>query len=96
MLVDHGAQHVLRLLAVAFAPEAAAAPGNLLPNQDAKLITELEDAARLLVVAEPDEIHAHVLHQADFLFHQVVGHRRAEARVILMPVCAAEEQTVPV
>src|SRR4051812_26196766 len=96
MLVDQRAEHVLRLLAVPFAAEAAAAPGYLFPNEQAKLVAQFEDAARLLVVAETDEVHAHRLHQAHFLLHQFLRHRRAKAGVVLMPMRAAQEQALAV
>jgi hypothetical protein len=51
MLIDHIAQHVAALLAKPLAAQSTAAPRDLLPNQEAKFITEIKYEWSLLVVA---------------------------------------------
>ena len=61
MLIDHIAQHAMRLLLPNVVADAAAAPWDLFPNHDAEFVAEIEDDARLLIMREPDEVRAHVL-----------------------------------
>src|SRR5690349_24865352 len=67
MLIDEIAQHAARLFLVAFAAEAAATPRNLLPHEQAQLVAHFEHRARLLVMAEPDEVSAEIFDQPHLL-----------------------------
>ena len=50
--------------------DAAAAPRNLFPDEDAESVAEIEHAARLLVVGEADEVCAHLLDELHLLFEK--------------------------
>ena len=55
-----------------------------------------EDSPRLLVVCQPDKIHAHVFDQLHLLVEQFVRHGRRIASVIFVPAGPAQQQTVSV
>ncbi len=74
------------------AADASAAPGDLFPDEDAEFVAEFEDAARLLVVCEADEVHAHVLDELHLLTDEVVGHRGCIAGVVFVAMGAAQEE----
>ena len=96
VLVDHVAEHAPRLLLVALATHAAAAPRDLFPNQQAQLIALIEHDARLLVMRETDEIRAHLLDHRHLFADKVLRHRGRQAGVILVAVCASEQQPLTV
>ena len=56
VLGDHVAEHAARHLFEDVVADAAAAPGDLFPDEDAEPVAEIEHAARLLVVREADEV----------------------------------------
>jgi len=74
MLADHVGQHPPRLSLVLPAAESATTPGDLFPYQDAQAIAEMQDDPGLLVVGEPDIVHAHGLHEDHLLPHLILGH----------------------
>src|SRR6185369_13382775 len=96
MLIDHVAQHAARLFLVAVAAEAAATPRNLFPNEQAQLVAQIENRARLLKMAKTDEVCAEVFDQLHLFAHEILGHGRAEAGVIFMTLRAANQQSLAV
>ncbi len=76
--------------------DAAAAPGNLFPDEDAEPVAVLEHAARLLVVGETDEVRAHVLDELHLLVDEVVGHGGCVACVVFVAMGSAEEESLAV
>ena len=86
VLRDHVAQGAAAHLLEDVVADAAAAPGNLFPHEQAEPVAELEHAARLLVVREADEVCAHVFDELHLLIEQVVGHGRSVAGVIFVAV----------
>ena len=97
VLVDHRASMSRACWLVALAAEAAAAPGDLLPDQQAQLVAQVQRQARLLVVAEPDEVGAHLLDRGRARARttsSVSG--GAEAGVVLVAVGAAQQQALAV
>ncbi len=96
MLVDHVGQHRFSVLLEGLATDAGAAPRHLLPHHQAKLVAEVEDEAILLVVAEADEVCAHLLDELHLLAHNIVAHRSGESRVISVAVSAPKKHALSV
>ena len=88
-LIDHRAQHLLRLRSIVRTAQPAATPRTFFPHQDAQFVAQLEHASRLLVVPKPNEIHAHPLHQPHLFLDQRRGHRRRIPRMIFVPMGSA-------
>ena len=96
VLRDHVAQGAAAHLFEDVIANAATAPGNLLPHEEAEPVAVLEHAPRLLIVRQPDEICAHVLDEVHLLVEQVVGHRRCVAGVVFVAMRPAQQQTLAI
>ena len=96
MLVDEVGQHGARLLFPFFTHDAGAAPGRLLPDQQAQLIAEVKHHARLLIVAKADEVCTHGLDQLQFLAELVIGLGGGNFGVVHMALCTAQQQALAV
>src|SRR5262249_3002207 len=96
VLVDHIAQHAPCLLAIIGAADAATAPWDLLPHDEAEFVAQLEREAGALIMAEADEVAAHLFHELEFLADQVVGESGGESRVVLVALRAFEKQLLAV
>ncbi len=96
VLGDHVAEHAASHLFEGVVADSGAAPGDLLPNEDAETVAELEHAARLLVVSKADEVRAHILDELHLLVDEVVGHGGGVACVVFVAVGSAEEEALAV
>src|SRR5260370_5877257 len=92
VLADHVAQGTPAHLSEGFVADSSAAPRNLLPYEDPQAVAVLEDSARLLIVCEANEAHAHILDELHLLIEQLVGHSRRVPRVIFVPMRSTDEQ----
>ena len=63
VLVDHVAQHASSLLLIALTAKSAAAPGDLFPRQQTQFVTHIEYDARLLMMAQANEVGPKILNQ---------------------------------
>lgn len=93
MLADESLEHVAALLLVTVAADAAAAPWDLLPDEQSELIAELENKRCLLVVAEAHEVRAHFLDGHKGLADDLVGHGGGDSGVVLVVMRASEQET---
>src|ERR1017187_4779965 len=91
VLIDQVGQHGACLLLPFFTHNAGATPRRLFPNQDAQLIAEVKHDARLLVMAEANEICAHRLDELQFLAELGVRLSGGYTGVVHMPLCAAQQ-----
>ena len=91
MLIDHVFQHSTSLLLVDLSPNAATAPRNLLPNQNAQSITCVEHNPRLLIMSQADEVDAHLFHHFHFGNDCFFGHGRGNASMIFVTVRPTQE-----
>ncbi len=96
VLRDHVAQRAAAHLLEDVVAHAAAAPGNLLPHQDAEPVAVLEHTPRLLVVPQPNEICAHVFDELHLLLEQFIRHRRRIACVVFVAAGPAQQQTLSI
>ena len=96
MLVDCICQLLAHHLLPVVAADAAAAPRRFFPHQQAKLVAEIEHQAVLLIMCEADEVRAHRLDELHLFADQVVGHRARVARVVFVPMRAAQQQALAV
>jgi len=92
VLHNHGTQSAARHLFEGVVADATAAPGNLLPDEDAETVAEFQYPPRLLVVSKTNEVRAHLLDEVHLLLDQVVRHCCGVACVIFMAVRSAEKQ----
>src|SRR5260370_20538120 len=86
----------MRLLLEGFTPDSTAAPGELFPNHQAKLITEVEHNARLLVVAEAKEIRSHIFDHLHFFAGDLLRYGRPQAGVVFVPRGTTQQQAFAV
>src|SRR5690242_7633675 len=96
VLRDHGSELIARHVFEGVVADAAAAPGNFLPDENTEAVAVVEHAARLLIVRKPDEVDTHLLHQLHLLIDEIVGHGGGVASMVLMAVRAAQEQTLAI
>src|SRR5262252_8456285 len=96
VLVDHVSQHAFRLPLVALPSQSAAAPWDLLPDQQTQLVAAIEHGARLLIMAQPDEVCSHLFDQRHLFANEILGHRRAEQSVILVALRAPDEESLAI
>ena len=96
MLIDHRRQLVLRHLLPRSVADAAAAPRQLLPHQQPKLIAQLEHQPRLLIVREPDEVRAHLLNHLHLFARHIIRNRRRIPSMVFMPMRSAQQQPLAI
>src|ERR1700679_3067432 len=92
VLVDHVSEHVFRILLKRVAPNPGSAPRSLLPDQEAKLIAQVEHQSILLVMAEADKVCPHLADEAHFFANLIVTHCSRNSGVIGMALGAMQEQ----
>src|SRR5262249_34446624 len=93
VLVDHVAEHSPSLFLVVLASQTTAAPGNLFPDEQAELVAAVEHSAGLLIVAQPDEVRAHLLDQLHLGANQLFAHRRTEQGVVLVAMRSLDQKS---
>src|ERR1039458_3178230 len=96
MLVDHVREHVFRILLKGMIADAGAAPWRLFPNHESKLIAQVDHQPVLLVVAEADEVCAHVADQTHLFSYQFVAHCSSDSDMVGVALGAAEKNPFPV
>ena len=96
VLLDHVRQHVLRILLKGCIADSGAAPGNLLPHHQAKLVAEIEHQAILLVMGEANKVRAHLADEMHLLPDLLVAHGCRNASVIGMPMRSLQENSFAV
>jgi hypothetical protein len=96
MLINHIAQHVAALLTKSLAAQSTSAPRDFLPNQEAEFIAKIKHEWSLLVVTQTHKISPHFLHECEGLPDNGIGHSRSHAGVILVIVCAPEQEALPI
>ncbi len=96
VLADHIAERAAAHLFEDLAAYSGAAPLDLFPDEDSEAVAEVEDAARLLVVREADEVDASILDELHLLVDQVVGHGGGISSVVFVAVGSAEQQALAV
>ncbi|OPZ77779.1 MAG: hypothetical protein BWY77_01633 [bacterium ADurb.Bin431] len=74
------------------AAHAAAAPGQLVPDQQAKLIAGAVDRGVLGIMAESDEVGSHFLDHAHVAEVEGIGEGAAIPGVLFVAMGAAQEQ----
>ncbi len=92
VLLDHVAQRPAAHLLEDVVADAAAAPGNLLPHEDAESIAELKHATRLLVVGEANEVGSHLFDELHLLLDEVIGHPGRVTGVVFVAMGSAKEK----
>ena len=96
VLVDHVGEHEARLVLPFFVAYAGAAPRRFFPNQNAKLVAEIEHQFRLLIMAEADEVRAHRLDQLHLGADERVRLGGREAGMVHVALRAAQQQALAV
>ena len=92
MLGNHVGQHLPGLVLIGRSAQTTPAPGNLLPDQDAQPVAEVQDDLRLLIMPQANEIDTHRFHEFHLLHHQIFRHGGPESGMVLVPVRPAEQQ----
>jgi hypothetical protein len=92
MLLDHELEQVAGVGAQRGVATAGTAPGEFLPNDEAKFVAEIKHQLRLLIVGETDEVRAHVADHAQLAAGNVVGDGGGGPSVIFVTMRAAQEK----
>src|SRR5580704_7715114 len=96
VLGDHVAEHAARHLLEDVVADPSATPGDLFPDEDSEPVAVIENAARLLIVGETDEVRAHFLDEVHLLIDEVVGHGGCVACMVFVAMSSAEEESLAV
>ena len=91
VLVNHVTQHLAALLFVNFTAQPTSTPRDFFPCENPQLVAQLQHQRCLLVMAEPHEVHAHILHRLQCLPHDPVRHGGSDSRVVFMVMRATQQ-----